>query len=147
MRNFSVITTVRLALFRNCQIPSYPISRIKLSAILHAGHQFEIISDIKPLSCSFEENEKESDAGTYFEKKLEFELSKLRPETSALMNRYANCRVIAVITDANGYSWLVYPLIRTIKRSLPGNAKKANVMTVTFSGKGIWESPSVEIDS
>ena len=129
MRNFSVITTVRLALFRNCQLPSYPVSRIK------------------PLSCSFEETEKDSDAGTCFEKKLKFELSKLRPELSALLDRYAHNQVVAVITDANGYSWLVYPLIRTIKRSLPGTAKKANLTEVSFSGKGIWESPCVELDS
>lgn len=147
MRNFSVITTVQLALLKHCRIPSYPVSRIKLSSILHTGYHFEVIPDVKPLSCSFEETEKDSDAGTYFEKELRFELSKLRPELSVLLNRYTNNRVVAVITDANGYSWLIYPLIRTIKRSLPGTAKKANLTEVNFSGKGIWESPCVEIDS
>ena len=147
MRNLSVITTVRLALFRNCQLPSYPVSRIKLSSILHTGYHFEVIPGIKPLSCSFEETEKDSEAGTCFEKKLKFELSKLRPELSALLDRYAHNQVVAVITDANGYSWLVYPLIRTIKRSLPGTAKKANLTEVNFSGKGICESPCIELDS
>ena len=101
MRNFSVITTVRLALFRNCQLPSYPVSRIKLSSILHTDYHFEVIPGIKPLSCSFEETEKDSDAGTCFEKKLKFELSKLRPELSALLDRYAHNQVAGLSVDTD----------------------------------------------
>lgn len=146
MKNFSVITDIRLALFRHNCIPVGGFTRIKLSEILMPGYSFEVISGVKPLSCSFEESEKKTDAGTYFEKKLKFELSKLRPEVTDCLNRYAGNRVMALITDANGYSWLVFPLIRTLKRELPGTARGANVTEVTFTGNDIWESPSVEID-
>lgn len=146
MKNFSVITDVRLALMRNCQVQDKLFTRIKLSEVLQPGYTFQSIPNLKPLSCSFDENEKETDAGTYFEKKLKFELSKLRPEVSELLEQYANNRIIALITDANGYSWLLYPLTRTLKRSLPGTAKGANVTEITFSGNGIFESPFVELD-
>lgn len=146
MKNFAVITEVRLTLLRYCHLPSYTFSRVKLSQILQTGRSFQVIENIKPLSCSFEENEKETDAGTYFEKKLKFEISKLRPEATDLLKRYAGNQVVALITDANGYSWLVYPLIRTLKRKLPGTAKGANSTEVTFTGKGIYESPAVVMD-
>lgn len=146
MRNFSVITIVRLALLKEENFLLYSTSKIKLSDILKIGYTFKTISDIKPHSCSFEENEKNSAAGTYFEKKLKFEISMLKPEVSELLNQYSEKQVMALITDANDYSQLVYPLIRTIKRKLPGTAKGANVTEITFSGSGIQESPFVEMN-
>lgn len=145
MRNFAVITTLRLGLLKHCRIPEYNFSNVQLSEIV-SENTFQIIQNIKPQTCSFEENEKRTDAGTYFEKKLKFECSKLRPEVSVMLNRYAGYQVVAIITDANNFSWLVYPLMRTIKRSLPGTAKGANATEIEFTGKGIFESPVVVID-
>ena len=113
---------------------------------MRTGHDFQTISGIKPQSCSFTENEKETDSGTYFEKKLKFEISGLRPEVTAILNRYTGNQVAALITDANGYSWLIYPLSRTVKRDLPGTPKGANVTEVLFSGKGLYESPVVHLN-
>ena len=146
MKNFSVITSVSIALLKNCQIPDKKITGLKLSDILHPGSTFQPISDIKPLSCSFEENEKKSEAGTYFEKKLKFDISKLRPEITMQLNQYSNKQLIALITDGNGYSLIIFPLIMTIKRNLPGTVKGANVTEITLSGNGVSESPFVNID-
>lgn len=146
MKNFSIITSLRLIRFKHCQIPSYKISSVNLSDILIPGYIFEPIIGIKPHTCSFSEVEKIDEAGSCFEKKLKFEISQLRPEVSEQLGKYANNQIVAIITDANGYSHLVYPLIRSVKRELPGTAKGANVTEVEFAGKGIYESPFVEID-
>lgn len=146
MKNFSIITTLRLGLLRHCRLPDYRFSEIRLSEILHEENTFRIIPDIKPHTCSFEENEKKTAAGTYFEKKLKFELSRLRPEVSEFLNRYTGNQVVAIVTDANGYSWLIYPLVRTIKRLLPGTAKGANLTEVEFFGQSLYDSPAIQID-
>lgn len=147
MKNFSVIVELRLIRFKYCQIPSSKLSLVRLSDIVTPGQPFELVSGIKPHSCSFSEVEKSSEAGSYFEKKLKFEISQLRPGVSELLDRYANNQIVAIITDANGYSHLVYPLLRSVKRELPGTAKGANVTEVEFSGKGLYEAPFVDINS
>lgn len=143
MKNFAVITRVQLIRMQHSRIPSYKFSKINLSDIPMTGYNLVTIEGIKPHSSSFSETEKISNAGSYFEKKLKMEISKLRPGVSLSLDRFANGQIAAVITDANGYTHLVFPLKRTIKREIPGTAKGANTTEIEFSGEGLFESPFV----
>lgn len=143
MRNFSIITNVYVIPLKNCRLPYYKFSKITRADIPSKGFDFVEIEGIKPDSCSFSETEKESDAGSYFEKTVKLEISKLRPEVSKLLDHFCNDKLVVLVKDANGFSHLVYPLTRSIKRSIPGSPKKANVTEVEFSGKGMYESPFV----
>ncbi len=142
MKNLPIIKKIEITDLRNCQIPVYKISRIPRSQILKFG-SFFTIDGIKPNSCSFIETEKESKAGTYYDKSIKFEISKIRPEVSDVLDPFSNRQVAAIVTDGNDYSYLVYPLFRQTKRNIPGTPAKANVTEVEFSGQGIYESPFV----
>ena len=143
MKNFSIIKSIEVALLRNCKLPDYKFSTIARENILRPGYRFINIPGIKKESSSFVETEKESEGGFYFEKSVKLDISKLRPEVSSLLDQVSNNKLVAVITDGNNISHLVFPVKRIIKRTIPGTVKKANVTSIEFSGKSMYESPIV----
>lgn len=143
--NYSVIKKILVARYQDLDIPTFRFTQIKLSQICSDKSKFDELPFIQR-SAKYKDREKQSKAGSSFSKQVSFDIAKLTPELSSLINKYSNCKVVIIITDGNDYSHLVYPVKLSQNRSLPGEARKINKTSIEIAGNSKYPSPFVSLD-
>ncbi len=143
MKNLTIITELYLIRKRFCENLYHGV---KFSEIPRTGYKFTQIKNIAANTCSFEENEKSSDAGMYFEKKIKFDIARLDKNVQKLLSAFGNNMIVAVAKDANGNAHLVYPLRCSMRRIISGKPTGSNRTEVELSGVYPEQSAFVSFD-
>ncbi len=114
-----------------------------------SGEQFEAI-EFTHQTAKWAEKGNKAKGGNYFKKEVNCSIPCVRNEISDELINYENRPLAAIVTDENGYNWLVYPLHLLIDSSLPGTASAWNGYDLSFTGESSKRSPeitSLTIDS
>jgi hypothetical protein len=94
-------------------------------------------------SASFNESEKQTDAGMKWSKQVVLSIPKLRNAVSDFLDNYSGKKLALLVTDMNDQTHFVYPMHMARQRNIPGQANGLNSTEVVFLGEWNTESPSV----
>lgn len=113
--------------------------------ILSSGASWEEV----PLtleSGNFSDRCQRNAAGLFWEKQLNFKIPALRNEISTSFLNYSGKKIVALVTDMNDRSWLVYPLRLRFDQNIPETAAGYNGYTISLSGKSDYPAPEVLLE-
>lgn len=94
-------------------------------------------------SGNFSDKCQRNAAGLFWEKQLNFKIPALRNEISTSFLNFSGKKIIALVTDMNDRSWLVYPLKLQFDQNIPETATGYNGYTISLSGKSDY--PALEV--
>lgn len=93
------------------------------------------------------ENEKRDFRGIFYEKELEFSIPAIREEICSLFSEFQGRRLIALVTDRNGHSRLLFPLVPETRLNVPGPVSGYNGYRFRLEGRSAVSAPGVDMDS
>ncbi len=94
-------------------------------------------------SAGFWEQEKTSDAGNYWDKKIVLTIPKIRSDVDTFLKNYESRKLVLIVTDMNDISSIVYPLRMLRQPNIPGQAVSLNATRIEFSGNYMYKSAVV----
>jgi hypothetical protein len=92
------------------------------------------------------ENEKRDFRGIFYEKELEFFIPAIREEICSLFSEFKGRRLIALVTDRNGHSRLLFPLVLETRIHVPASVSGYNGYQFRLAGKAALSAPRVDMD-
>lgn len=95
---------------------------------------------------NFSDRCQRNSAGLYWEKQLNFKIPALRNEISTTFLNFSGKKVVALVTDMNDRTWLVYPLRILFDQNIPETAAGYNGYTISLSGKSEYPAPEVFLE-
>lgn len=98
-------------------------------------------------SAFWSENEKREFSGIFYEKQLEFSIPALREEICSHFSEFKGRRLLALVTDMNDHTRLLYPLVLETMLNVPAAVAGYNGYRFLLTGKAALSAPRVDMDS
>lgn len=138
MRSISLI-----ALYNLLSIPQPIAGKISFNNLsFNSGSAFQEIY-FTPETGSFVETEDRTGSGSNWKKEISLQIPKIRSEIIAGLQNFENRRNAALVTDMNGTSFLVFPVIFLRKKQIPGQIISINAIMLNLTGASVNESPVI----
>lgn len=93
----------------------------------------------------FADRNENSKAGVFWKKEVKFKIPVLKNENTSVFLNFSGKKLVALVTDMNDRSWLVYPLRMVFSGEVPDLVSGYNGYEVILSGSDSLPAPEVEL--
>ena len=93
----------------------------------------------------FVDRNENSKAGVFWKKEVKFRIPVLKNENTSSILNFSGKKIIALVTDMNDRSWLIYPLRLFFSGEIPEMVSGYNGYEIIMSGSDILPAPEVEL--
>lgn len=139
MKNISHISAVRLTEYDPANPPrDNAVGEINFNSIPNKASFFEIPLTVG--SGSFSEDKTKTRAGSMFAKEVAFKVPRIYFSIEQALSRFDSKPVVAMVTDANNTTFLVFPLLLSFKKAVQGTIGSYRGYSINLSGSGVKPS-------